>query len=305
MNATAEKLGEVLASQGTHTIGALVFWTLHGVQIPYATLAAKLDEIGLGSAMVRPPKPEAALADAVRKVQVGRKGILFRQMKREWALMVEQAGGDRLKLEHVATFRISHESGEPSLVLVQELEPYEGLSALRSAVTEATITSMRYVDTSDLSAVLCTALMGQGSDTMLGGLSLRQSTGGLYYVSAAKLDQLRRLVEALKELAPACSVEVLTLTGDAENLDAAARNVRGNLLTQLKQTREEIQEFIAKLKEQDKSVQSNSYALRAEQFRQLQARADLFADVLGDSLAELKGQIATAGEQLLRELHLA
>lgn len=306
-NATAKKLEEVLGAQGLNTIGALVFWTLSGVRIPRDELSAALDELGLGAAMVRKPKPEAALAEAVRRVAVGKKGLLFRQLKREWALVVERGEGKDLKFNHVATY--SAAPGAEGAVI--DVRPTANESERKIAGEMLQLIEAAFHETlttchsTDLSAVLCSAMQGVGSDAMLGGLSLRQSTGGLYYVSAGKLDLLKRFAAMVNDKAPQSSVEVLTLTGDAENLETAARNVRGNITTQLKQTREEIKEFVAHLKEKGTSARGGSIVVRAEQFKALRGRVELFADVLGDTMGELQAQIESARAELMAELEKA
>lgn len=304
-NATAKKLEEVLGAQGLKTIGALVFWTLSGVQIPRSELAQALEELGLSAAMVRTPKNEAALADAVRRVGVGKKGVLFRPMKREWAIVLESGEGDRLKLVHVGTLKVSTIGS----VVLEERDgndaQFRRALELRDLVASQYTEVLENCHSTDLSAVLCAAMQGVGSDAMLGGLSLRQSTGGLYYVSAGKLDLLKRFAAMVNDKAPQSSVEVLTLTGDAENLDTAARNVRGNITTQLKQTREEIKEFVAHLKEKGTPARGDSIVVRAEQFKQLRGRVELFADVLGDTMGELQAQIESARVELMTELEKA
>lgn len=301
-NATAMKLGEVLGAQGLKTIGALAFWTLSGVRIRRDDLSAALDELGLGAAMVRKPKPASLLAESVKRVGMGQKGLIFRQMKKEWALVVERGEGKRLRFTHVATFRCAEKG--PGIEVFEE-EYFDGTENLKLAIEAQYREVLEYAHSTDLSAVLCSAMQGVGSDMMLGGLSLRQSTGGLYYVSAAKLDLLKRFAAMVNDKAPQSSIEVLTLTGDSENLDTAARNVRGNITTQLKETREEIKDFIKGLKEEGRSVRDNSLVVRAEQFKQLRGRVELFADVLGDSMAELKGQIEAARVELMAELEAA
>jgi hypothetical protein len=300
---TARQISEVLGAQGLHTIGALVFWTLSGVRIARDELAEALNAIGLGAAMVRKPTPHAALATAIKRVGMGRKGILFRQVKREWALVFERGGGKRLLLAHDATFRVNAE-GAIEVECMHDGEIPE-LHNLRMAIEAQYQEVLDYVSSSDLSAVLCTAMQGVGSETMLGGLSLRQSAGGLYYVSAAKLDTLKEFARVVSEAAPQSSIEVLTLTGDAENLEAAARNVRGNITTQLKQAREEIGEFLEHLQKDSRSARADSIAVRAEQFRQIKARVELFADVLGESMAELQQQVETARTELMSKLEAA
>lgn len=236
---------------------------------------------------------------------VGKKGVLFRQMKREWAIVLERGEGDRLKLVHVATLKVDA-IGSVALEArdgteTQMHRAYELRDLVATQYTEV----LENCHSTDLSAVLCSAMQGVGSDAMLGGLSLRQSTGGLYYVSAGKLDLLKRFAAMVNDKAPQSSVEVLTLTGDAENLETAARNVRGNITTQLKQTREEIKEFVAHLKEKGTSARGDSIVVRAEQFKALRGRVELFADVLGDTMGELQAQIESARAELMAELERA
>lgn len=298
---TASKVSEVLGAQGLHTIGALVFWTLSGVRIPRATLKEALEALGLGAAMVRQPSPTAVLALAVKRVGMGRKGWLFRQMKKEWAAVQERGEGKTLKHSHVATFRMNAQDE----VECEMLEACDELPALLLALQGAHHQITQFAHSSDMSEVLCAALQGVGSNPMLGGLSLRQSTGGLYYVSAAKVDAMKALAAMVNDKAPQSAVEVMTLTGDGENLEAAARNVRGNITTQLRETRAEIVEFVKALKENGKSARSHSVVVRAEQFKQMRDRVAMFADVLGDTVGGLQAQIETARVELMTELERA
>lgn len=298
---TARQIGEVLGARGLKTIGALVFWTLSGVRIPRGELRAALEALDLGPAMVRQPTPAAALAMAVKRVGVGRKGILFRQMKREWALVVERGEGKALRLTHVATFR----AGADDQVEVEELARFEEVANLKLAIEAQYQEAIAYAHSNDMSEVLCSALQGVGSNPMLGGLSLRQGTGGLYYVSAKKLESMKALAAMVNDKSPNSAVEVMTLTGDDENLEAAARNVRGSITDQLRKTREEIQAFVAELKDAGRSARADSITVRAEVFNNLKSRVELFADVIGDTMGELQQQIESARVELMTELERA
>ena len=53
------------------------------------------------------------------------------------------------------------------------------------------------------------------------------------------------------------------------------------------------------------NARADSIVVRGQQFKQLSGRVELFADVLGESMAELKKQVEEARAELMAELERA
>jgi hypothetical protein len=317
-NHTLSHLGDFLASGGHRTIGALVFWSLAGVRIERTALRAALGEAGLGAAMSRDPRHSASLTTAVHQVQVGKPNVLMRKVAKGWALVLESpdpAQPGKLTHVHAATV-----VADPMEIMVErrrerhperpapELDwkfqaPAEALALvmpLAREVEEKFAETRSYLNTSDLGAILVNAMHGTTRDQLLGAVSLRQTTGGLYFVHGSKLPVLHALRSVVERLAPKCEINVLTITGSSDNLQAAGKAARASFQLQLAELKKEVSEFRAGTPLAQR--QERSVVTRADAYRQLSARVELFRDVLGGIADELGEEIEGARAEVERLL---
>lgn len=293
---TTEQIGAVLSATGTHTLGALVFWSLSAVRIERAALRAALAELGMAEAMPKDPSPKAALSKAVPAIIGSRKGLIARRIPGGFGLLVERIeDGRRLDVTHVANVTTQDQEVLVEYLLEAGQIPEDEIRAEYEKVRTK-------VQTMDLSEVLTAALMGSPSKGLLGAISIRERTGGLYFVPGEQVARMQRLKATLETLAPLCTISVMTITGDRENLEQTASVARVTFSTQLATLRDELTEFQANLQVKGKTPNGYSISTRAEKYRELRDRVELFRAVLGDVATELQEQVDGAKQEMLKAL---
>ena len=316
---TVSHLGDFLASGGHRTIGALVFWSLAGVKVRRDELRAALKEAGVGMAMGKDPGHDACLSRAVHAVEPGKPHLVVRKLAKGWALVIQSQGQDgKLKLVHAATvkadpleFAVKRRQAQNPSQKAHDLEwtfqaPPAELQAvvpIAREVEERYLETREWLDTAGLSEILVNAMHGTSKDQLLGAVSLRQSSGGLYFVHGSKLPLLLALRGVVERFAPRCDINVMTITGSEDNLAAAGKAARQGFQHQLQELRKEVAEFRAGTelgKRREASV-----ATRAEAYARLAARVELFRDVLGDVASELGAEIEGARAEVEQLLEIA
>lgn len=315
---TITNLGDFLASGGHQTIGALVFWSLSGVRVERAELRAAFAEIGMGAAVPKDPRHSASLTTAIHQAAVGKPNVLMRKMAKGWAVVLESPDPNapgKLKHTHAATvvadpmeMLVERRRAADPQRLAPELDwkfqaPAEALKAvlpIAREVEERFVAVRQYLDTSDLSCILVNAMHGTSKDQLLSAVSLRQSSGGLYFVHSSKLPKMLALRQAVERLAPKCELNVLTITGNADNLAAAGKAARSSFLMQLAELRKEVSEFRASVPVGERTERSVS--TRAAAYQALAGKVELFRDVLGDVADQLGNEIEGARAEVERLL---
>jgi hypothetical protein len=322
MTTTKEQVGAVLASGGTQTIGALVFWSLASVRVKRDEFRERLTSLGLDSAMGKDPSPRSALSKAVAAAFTGRKGVMARRLANgNVGIVLERITAGHAKYRHVAT--VSAHSG--AFQTDAEVEPlpatssgpvvsYEGETEgvpAREALTAvapsllaelgaAYETANSYLLTNDLSEVLISAVNGSPHRGLLAGLSLRERTGGLYFIAGPYVERMQQLQHLIQDVAPSCVVSVMTITGSKENLGEAARAAKLTFAAQLDELKTELVDFKAGLQMKGKGASEYSIETRIERYKDLAARVAVFKDLLG--VDDLERQIEAAKTEMVKEL---
>lgn len=306
---TAEQVKHVLAGGGTHTIGALVWWTHHDVHIRRSELVKAMEALGVGAAVPRPPRPATALARAVNDA-TRRDPELDWHMRRgskvAAILELRQDAEGRVRKVQVATAELMPVSGTDEVEAVVDEHGYEGTISGNAAAAADSV-AMRYqdvldyADAADVTAMLTALMRGRTQDPLVGGVMLRES-GGVYYVPAAKVDVVRQ-VAAFIEANSHSTFDIWTIGADDENLAQAARHTANSMREQLEEIRGEAQRFVAELKS-DTAPSDRAVTTRLGRFQALRSRVELWRDVLGDARDELQGQIGEAQEALEEALDL-
>lgn len=321
VSATAERLEAVLSGVGSKTIGALVFWSLSGVDCSRDALRDAFTARGMAAAVPRDPRPTTLLSTAVKATGVGKANVLWRRAGSGWALVLEETvtenGATRLAHAHVATVKVDAHLEYVKRALLQNpqrLAPelqwkFTGkplqvhrAQVIAAEVEQAYHRAKNYLETADLSVVLVNLMHGTSRDTLLGAVSLRQSTGGLYFVHASQVERARQVRDLVHQLAPKCSVVVMAITGEAENLEAAAQAARLGFVTQLNELRNEVTKFLSETPRAE--VSDRNINVRVDRYKQLSARVEIFRDILGSVAGELGSQIEAARKDLEREVGL-
>lgn len=330
-NETIQHLGDFLSGGGERTIGALVFWSLSGVSVERSVLRAEFEAIGMKAAVPRDPRHATSLTTAVKALCVGKPNVLARRLAGGWGIVVESTeaeaapaatgAGKQQRLRHHHLLSVLADPMELTMQARQREHPETRAPELawrftpRLGTTDRSMAralelareieqkyldARRLLDTSDLSTILVNAMHGTTKDSLLAAVSLRQTTGGLYFVHGSKLGELGRLREVVEKLAPNSSITVLTITGNDANLEAASKAARTSFRTQLAELREEMAEFRASTPVAERDDQN--IRTRAARFTQLAGRVQLFRDVLGDIAGELGAEIDQARGELERLL---
>ncbi|CAB4155108.1 hypothetical protein UFOVP650_79 [uncultured Caudovirales phage] len=304
MTTTKEQLGAVLSSVGTQTLGALVFWSLAGVRIRRDEFRAQLELLQLGEALPADPSPRGALGKAVEQVLAGKRSLIARRLAAGWALVTERVESGVAKLEHVATVVTKDREVVFTYLDGFSVENFAavGFPSLEQLIRDAYDVACNYLLTADLSQALTNALTGSPHRGLLAGLSLRERTGGLYFINAAQVDRMQGLKALVATAARDCVVNVMTLTGDAENLQQAAVVARQTFAAQLADLRAELLQFNGSLQTDGKQPKDYAIRVRSERFKELKARVELFRDVLGSVASELETQIEDSRAELISKL---
>jgi hypothetical protein len=309
----AGKLEAVFQAQGQQVLGALVYWSLAGVHWEREAMRAEWNALGLGRAIGRDPRPEALLTDAVYAARAGAKDVIFRRLSRyEWALVEEsRTAGDVLAHVHAVTLRVvpattpgvadRFESEDVAGATASTAERHASTLALAAKVERGFADAKEFAGTSDLSNGLTTALHGTTRDALLAGISLREGTGGLYFVPAAQVDRARALA-ALVNRSTASSVYVLALYADEANLETAAKAAKASFTAQLNALRSELREFVQERKDAGEEIKESHLETRVRRLQSLQDRVGLWTEVLGGVAAELTGSIEAAKAEVAQEI---
>lgn len=306
--ATILQLETFLSAGGEKTIGAFCFWSLGGVHVERRVLREAFDQIGMSAAVPRDPRFQTLLSTAMAKLPVGKRNVVARRHAGGWAILVEERDllEQKLKLVQVAhvgvgeAYRVAEARAKDPARLAPELvwkfmgtpsHVQAGMQLAREVEFEFQEARL-YADTADMSTILTNCMHGTTKDTILGAVSLRQTTGGLYFVHATRVAAARQLAELVQRLAPQSVVTVLSLTADQANLEAASTAARTSFTAQLAALREEVETFRSETPLSERT--DRNIATRAAHFATLRARVELFRDVLGGVAGELASDIERA-----------
>jgi hypothetical protein len=298
-NLALAQVGDVIAGAGPKRVGALVFWTLQGVDIPREKLRAGLDRLGLAAGLGRDPTPKALLSSAVKHCVPRRPGVLVRPMGAgEWALVVERRSTTGLEHEHLVTLKVGKEGPER----VERGKPLDPVRELLAAIDARYQHCSEHVDTPELSACLVQLMSGTYKDPLLSAVSLRERTGGLYFVPSAKVDLAFAVSALVRVHAPTSEINVFAISGDADNLAQASAAAKRGFASQLSELRDEIAELKGELAAKAAVATDRNLLTRAKRFQMLRERVQMFRDVLGTVTDELTAEVDTVKAQLLGEL---
>lgn len=318
MTTTTETLSDlqaVFASQGTHMVGAIVMWSLRDVHAERGELRAALEAIGLGVACPRDPKPERILAKAVEACGSGQRGILVRRLSKSTHAIIQERETDSevLELDHTITMGLATVEGvtsavSKSLAQAEETagapEPSDRALALAAKIGAEYDRIRKFANTDDMSVILTTAMLGTYRDNMLGALSLREGTGGVYFVPGSQIPTLVKLQELLHGLPGNSRMTVLSIYGDTANLAETAATARASFTAKLNELRQELGAFVQTLKSGDKEGTESHAETRLRRLDNLRDRVDMWGDILGDVRAELFTGIESAKAEVVKALGL-
>jgi hypothetical protein len=291
---------------GEKTIGAIVCWSLDGYSAGREAFSGAMRTAwdATECALARQPSPKAALRAACERFNGTRKGILFRPFRKTggFACVLESENAGQMIHTHVATVLADDNGPQWQWIASKDGPASQEMQALPGRIRELWIAKRERVDSDELSATLVACMIGTYREPLLGAFGLRDRTGGVYFVPAATLDHLRAIRVAVDSASRGCKLQILTVSGTAENLAESAGQARATFARQLAEVREEVAEFVAAAKAEGKSADSRNIAVRAERFHALRARVALFRDILGDVSGDLETEINEAKTAMVAEL---
>jgi hypothetical protein len=294
---TLTDLQSHLAS-GTRTLGALVYWSgISDVRIPRTTFRTEFERMGLGKAVGRDPRAEACLnmAAAVAsrrqgkdvqpaKVQLKEKGthaVYAVLMRRDVAV----PGEPTARVRYLEEARVAVDRGQPSpfpiVITASDVDQDDARDALIADMISEYQDILANIRTQECSEALMLA-MG-----LVGGLSLRP---GVYFVPAARLATVLELKEFMYTHA---NVELSTwaITANDANVAQSRRDARSAFLDKIRVLVDECKAFADSKGDE---LTTKSINARVARFHTLDGQAQLYADILGDQVEQLRTVIADA-----------
>lgn len=305
---------ESVLGVGEHVIGAVVCWSLCGYSVERKKFEDAMDfawpEGDAGYAIPIVPKPKAALGLAVSRQRASSVPLFFRPMRKSggFALVLESEIEGKVVHNHVASV-VATESclqwfdfdipdyGPNNVCLIEN-----GIAKAKADLECEWRERREVIGSCELSKFLSVLINGTSRKPMIGAFSLRDRTGGVYFVPASTLPHLRRIRDAINGLSSGCAITILTVSGTSDNLVQAAEDARKSLLGHLALLREDASEFIARANAGDVRLERKSLDARVAQFGNLKSRVELFSEILGGMRGELLNQLDMARESVTSEL---
>lgn len=315
MTKVEKNLAKFLEQGGAKVMGAVVMWALSGVKTPRAELRQAMEDIGLGKAVGKDPRPTRLLGKAVDACRSNAKGLLFRRLGRErWAIVEEVADGEQLGHKHSITLMVTRPDPDKDEWVPEAQMAPEANCDVNYATPDAHGLADRVIaayedvrlnaSTEDLSKMLTAAMVGTAVTPMLGAVSLRENTGGVYFVPGASVAQVLQLKALVERLGGGSHLTALTLYGDQANLDEAAHAARASFTVKLNELKGELSTFVAEMTEGGKAFTSDHVGTRIKRLDALRERVDMWGGALGDVRAELEGSILEAQESVAEAMGL-
>ena len=286
---THDKLISVLNKGGQH-LGDLIWWTLSDAKIDRSTL----ENIWTGAQLAPeylpdPPTAEKALKAAVREAAVGQPDRLIRLGKEDEAEIVFAVVRETKHTDGSISY-----AQETRVILDRKVESVSsdvvghdlaGVIATRFGELRSTHTA------DDVRRAMMKALDGCAAVTL-------RDHGGVYWVPAPYAETLRRLQGAIEKIGSS-RVYLLPVHSSADanrTLGDAAKLAIEDELAALKA---EVEGFLAQPPDRPSTL-----VRRLDAFEGLQARANLYRDVLQVHVADLETTLAgltTSVESLLNQ----
>jgi hypothetical protein len=274
---THDKLKSVLAKGGQH-LGDLIWWTLAEARIDRATL----ERIWAGAQLAPeylpdPPTAEKALKAAVREGAVGQSDRLVRLGKEDEAEIVFAVVRETKHADGSVTYQ-----QETRIILDRKAESVSsdivghdlaGVITTRFGELRATHT------TDDIRRAMMKALDGCAAVTL-------RDHGGVYWVPAPYAGTLRRLQSAIEKIGSS-RVYILPIHASADATRTLGDAAKLAIEDELAALKTEVEGFMASPPDRPSTL-----VRRLDAFEGLQARANLYRDVLQVHVQDLEKTLA-------------
>ena len=295
---SAHDVGNVLASGGK-TIGAICFWTLSDITVSRADVRAKMDELGLLPAVLRDPSPSALLTRACAEVKRGRGSLVFDrviQNKTEtvFAMSERAIDGGAEKATYSTQSRVRVANVDGSIQLEDSSNPLMMEVRAKYALLQENMTVYEFGE------MLGRAFLGRAHSNLLGGINLRGKAGGVYFVPQDSMAKTLAFADFINSTG-SCNMTVWPVAAGDRQIKQAQSAIERDIQTKVRNVMADLSEFGSKLdKEALESIgfDTRGIQIRMERFELLQAKASLYADVLGSAQADIASCIGKAKDSL-------
>ena len=286
-------------SRGHRNLGAFVYWTnLTDVRLDRALFRQGFRMCGLGKAVAKDPKPEASLNQAamIANRRQGKDAPASVELKHKgdeavYCVLMRRDVADRRRYLEEATIAVER-GGPTEPTPTVAVDAGVGADDSRDQIIASTLemyAELRgYAHTQELSETLMRS-MG-----VINAISLRT---GVYFVQHDKVPTVR-LLKAFLETNTCATMSVWEIRDTDDNTTEAKKNAREAFADRINELISEVKDFVSKNPNPD-DVQTKSINARVKQFKDLDGRVGLWADILGDYQNELRAVIADAKQKLL------
>lgn len=277
-------------------LGFLVWWSLRDVRVKRADLRATFAQFGLDKAVPRDPRPSAVLARACRDALVGKGSEWQFDRVRDDAdacvaalsQRTTDATAETVGYAQVGLIRVDKKTGAVAVVGGPDVlaDAAARFYAIRDNAT-----------TEDLRSALTNAMRGRRRDLLLGAVDVN----GVFFVRAdqqAKLDGLRAWVES----SGFGTMSVLSVADDDTSRHQLATGATRTIESRVKEVLAETAQIAERLRTAKEDEVDEILAPYLERFELAESAADLYADVLGNMAAELRGSIKSARAEFSRRV---
>jgi len=292
---TAGQVAKVLRGEG-EIMGAIAFWSVRNSgTVSRSALGAKLEELNLGGAMMREPRPQAMLTYACEAAKRRRNGIVFdrvvsNRIETVMALSerVIDSTAEQASYSPRCRIRVAHDSG--ALALEDYTNPVLQEVSARYADVKANMTSH------EISEVIGNAFKGRTNSALLGGINLRGKAGGVYFVPASEVARTTALADFLGQM-NCCELTVWPIAATDRVVGQAAAAAERDLNYKVRKLLVDIKDFGMRLDAealQNLSLDSSGVKLRMERLNLIESKADIYAEILGSLAGDIRAQVETA-----------
>lgn len=286
-------------SRGQRNLGAFVYWNnLTDVRIDRSMFRQGFRMCGLGKAVAKDPKPEASLNQAamIANRRQGKDAPASVELKHKgdeavYCVLMRRDVADRRRYLEEATIAVERggpTEPTPTIAIDASSPPDDARDSIIAAVIENYTELRGYAHTQEMSETLMRA-MG-----VVNAISLRT---GVYFVQYDKVPTVR-LLKAFLETNTCATMSVWEIRDTDDNTTEAKKNAREAFTDRINELIAEVKDFTSRNPNPD-DVQTKSINARVKQFKDLDGRVGLWADILGDYQAELRATIADAKQKLL------
>lgn len=286
-----------------HVVGAICMWSLASVRVPRAQLHSDMEQIGLGEAVARAPKPGSLLRKACNSVES--ESIVFDRVSVPGGGAVFAASDRRVRehdrrVDYQLRCRIAV-TADGTIVREDPNDP------LLERVAHQYVELRDYAHSDEVSSVLVRSMHGHRGQPLLNALNLRGAAGGVYFVPAAEMGRLRALQAWVLGQSEHSEFSVWEITGSDAHLEQAARSAVSSFRSKLKAVSDECAAFVADMRdtiarsETDQKAEAaleGSLAVRKARYNALSAQVYSYAEILGERKQALLDEIAEAREAL-------